>query len=373
MAIASSARSARGPLDLRSPVRVARRGAQRAPATALQAAPELVAYRKALGKLQAVVAADKLRHTVPDAQGLLLRPGMSSFVLAHKAPTGKGTVVLFHGYTAGPWQYPEMAKRFYQAGYDVYVPRLPGHGMTTKDGTPSGAEVPSLAHEAEYHAFVDQVYSDVSGLNGPVYAAGLSGGADLAMDMAVRHPQIARVALMSPFLGPDGKAGTFFQTLLKLGQQHPWIAKILDHIPTELNVKYQPWMGSPDAPFAKWPLGKFINGWIANVAKPGDPMPHTETSLGAVLGMMGVGRGVAKLPVPAQFLNTAGDFLSGTGQVGPLYERSGGASRDGWFVFPESLGVPHAMTSPKEDKVPGAAHKVQDIVFKFLDQGRPTN
>src|SRR5262249_21322954 len=43
-----------------------------------------------------------------------LQPGCESIFLPRPG-AAKGTVLLFHGYTAGPWQYKELAQRFHDA------------------------------------------------------------------------------------------------------------------------------------------------------------------------------------------------------------------------------------------------------------------
>ncbi len=302
-------------------------------------------FARGVAQLQGRIQADRQLQQVPDANGLKLRPGMESVFLPQKTPTDKGTVVMFHGYTAGPWQYTEMAQRFYQAGYNVYIPRLPGHGMETADGTPTGAEIPKSYQGQQYDTFVDQAFADASALGGPVCAVGLSGGADLALDMASRHPQVKSVAAMSPYLGGNGPEGWIFDIMPVLNKLTFGLAgRILDLIPEGKNIRV-----------------------------PGDPTPHTEGSLGQALAMLEVGRKLTKIPCPVQYLSTPGDTLSGSTHIAPLIQNSGGLARDGWFTFSSKLHVPHAMLSPEEDKVPGAAQRVSDIVFSFINASKLTD
>ena len=38
-------------------------------------------------------------------------------------------IAFYHGFTNCPQQFIALGQRFFDAGYNVYVPRLPGHGM----------------------------------------------------------------------------------------------------------------------------------------------------------------------------------------------------------------------------------------------------
>jgi len=242
-------------------------------------APDLAAYRKAVANLQGQVDADVARLSKPGPDGLGLAPGMQSFLMVQPTPNAKGTVVLFHGYTAGPWQYPDMAERFYKAGYNVYVPRMPGHGYTTTGGKPTPEKLPTT--EAQYETWIDQTYRDVAALGAPVSVAGLSGGGNIALRMAEKYPSIKSCVAFSPYFGASGIKGSIFSFFngadaLTKG----WAGRELDHIPTGKNY-------------------------------PETKTPHTKGSLGQALAMNEVGRRVQKVPCPLQIVNTEGDFLSG--------------------------------------------------------------
>jgi hypothetical protein len=82
------------------------------------AATDLVEYRKGLAAIQAAMEAEK---------ALPLQKGSESRILAHPTPPPKGTIVMLHGFSAGTWQFEDLANRFFKAGYNVYIPRMPGH------------------------------------------------------------------------------------------------------------------------------------------------------------------------------------------------------------------------------------------------------
>jgi len=49
-------------------------------------------------------------------------------------------ILLIHGFTGSPHDYHFLAPRLHRAGYNVEIPRLPGHGTTSKDFLKTRAE-----------------------------------------------------------------------------------------------------------------------------------------------------------------------------------------------------------------------------------------
>ena len=103
------------------------------------------------------------------------------------------SVVMFHGITSCPSQYSELAKTFYDAGYNVYVPLAPQHG-TTKN-----PEATSDVTLAELTKYVGDSYSIASGLGDSIGFVGISGGADLATWGAQYIDDVSRLLVLSPF------------------------------------------------------------------------------------------------------------------------------------------------------------------------------
>ena len=125
-------------------------------------------------------------------------PAARSFALLHdKAPSG--AVLLVHGYAGYPGELVSPAEALYEAGYDCFVPRLPGMGTSGKD----------FIHTTRYDwtavvgralDFLCQNYSKVAIL-------GHSMGCLLAVVQATVHPVAALVLAMPPFLMPALKKG----------------------------------------------------------------------------------------------------------------------------------------------------------------------
>lgn len=305
---------------------------------------DLAQYRAALAEIQDTVHADHALQAKPGADGLYLRPGMASIFYAQPTPHARGTILMFHGYTAGPWQYDEMAKQFEKAGYNVYVPRMPGHGLTLPGGKPTGEQLPKT--EAEYERFIDKTYKEAQGLGAPVYVVGLSGGGNIALRMAEKYPQVKGAVMLSPYLGGNRPKGLVFD-----------VANGLDKL-------------------TRGAFGRFVQRFPFEgnpIEKPGEPTPHTRGSIGQALAMNEVGSRVKRITCPAQFLTSDGDFLSGSERVQQVFQRSGGTKKDGWYRFHANEHVPHAMLSPRENPDPEHYKTMDDIVLQFIEQGKVAN
>jgi len=290
-------------------------------------------------RVQAVAQRDRDLQKAPDAEGLLLRPHMETVFEPQPPGAARGTVVMYHGYTAGPWQYREMAQRFHDAGYNVYVPRLPGHGYVDDAGMGSGARIPAPGEGHEWEAFIERTYQDAASLGAPVYAIGLSGGGNAALRLAQRHPEMAGAVAMAPYLGGDGARGLLFPALHALDAITLHEAgRVLNRIP-----------------------------WKQNDNDLTDATPHTQGSLGQAMEMRQVGARVDRVVAATQIFTVDGDFLSGSKPVSKIFDRSGGAARHGWYRFHADEGVPHAMVSPQQNPHAPLLH---DMIFEFVTQGR---
>jgi hypothetical protein len=115
---------------------------------------------------------------------------------------GRGAVLLLHGLTDSPYSLRALGERFVEAGMQVVGLRLPGHGTA-----PSGL----LSFEVEdMQAAVRLAMTDLRrrlGPDKPIYIAGYSNGAALAVDyslVAMDDPGLPRAAgliLISPAIG----------------------------------------------------------------------------------------------------------------------------------------------------------------------------
>ncbi len=121
-------------------------------------------------------------------------PPMRSQVLRGRA--GAGAIVLLHGLTASPPAWSAFAAQFVARGQTVVVPRLLLHGHANR-------MTRALRH-LRPQTLIDDVtaiVAAVAALGERVTVAGHSLGATLAIDAALRLPEIERIVPIAPFLG----------------------------------------------------------------------------------------------------------------------------------------------------------------------------
>ncbi len=91
---------------------------------------------------------EKWYSTVRKDKGQLLKASRP-FSLLH--PSSSKAVLIIHGYTGYPGEMVRPAEDLYSIGFDVFVPRLPGHGTKESDFLETGKdewlEVPRMALE----------------------------------------------------------------------------------------------------------------------------------------------------------------------------------------------------------------------------------
>lgn len=115
----------------------------------------------------------------------------------HGKETGNA-VVLYHGFTSCPQQFDELARRFYERGCNVYVPRTPLHGYRDRLTQALG----HLAYAQLQHATTES-YQLTRGLGTHVTALGVSLGGSMALYLA-QTQEIDHAVPVSPFLMPIG-------------------------------------------------------------------------------------------------------------------------------------------------------------------------
>ncbi|MGD0966965.1 MAG: alpha/beta fold hydrolase [Candidatus Aquilonibacter sp.] len=154
---------------------------------ALPAAPAPLAYDASVRAIRAVIAQDVADATLErDAWPRLYE---------HGKPV-EHAVILFHGFTNCPQQFDLLAQRFYTRGCNVYVPRIPRHGLKDRLTT-------TLADLtiAELGRCVLDAFTYARGLGRRVSSVGLSLGGSMSLWLAQAMPIDLAVAV-SPFLMP---------------------------------------------------------------------------------------------------------------------------------------------------------------------------
>jgi len=145
-------------------------------------------------------ASERVRSVLDAEAALPLLPEGRSVALLHgvRRPTA---VVMFHGFTAAPEQFRVVARGFHDAGHNVWVPRLPGHG----EADPLSTALSRLTSEG-LRAFADAAIDAAAGLGERVWVLGLSAGGTLALWAALARRDVDRATLISPLLLPAGHA-----------------------------------------------------------------------------------------------------------------------------------------------------------------------
>ena len=143
-------------------------------------------YEEARAAFDSVVAAERADASI-DPLGY-------SRLMDHAAAANRA-IAFFHGFTNCPEQFVALGQRFFDAGFNVYIPRLPGHGMKDKMTT-------ALARYGadDLTAAAAAATDIVSGLGLRPHVAGISLGGVLAAWVGDQRA-VAGATAISPFLG----------------------------------------------------------------------------------------------------------------------------------------------------------------------------
>lgn len=158
--------------------------------------PDLSSHPKPAGSYDDAVALITSDQNADAA--LPLQPGGASIAML----TGQRSdtaVVLFHGLTVVPEQFRLIGEAYRAQGYNVWIPRLPQHGladrMTDKLATVTTQDV---------RDFADHSIDIAAGLGTKVVVVGISGGGAVGLWAAAERPEVTGTVLISPLLRPVG-------------------------------------------------------------------------------------------------------------------------------------------------------------------------
>lgn len=150
-----------------------------------------------------------------------------SYFLFHEEPAEK-VCLLFHGFTAGPYQFIPLAETLHKAGCNVLVPLMPGHGLA---GTWGPGNPPPLTDDPRlYLKFGLQWLRVAQRMGSKVIVGGLSGGGTLATWLAMeKADDIYRTLLFAPYFSASSKVidlfvnhiDTYFEWENLLGPSYP--------------------------------------------------------------------------------------------------------------------------------------------------------
>lgn len=131
-----------------------------------------------------------------EESGMPLHPLCPSTVHSHGTRTAR-SVVIFHGLTSCPAQGRVLAERLFALGYNVYMPRMVGHG----ESDPLTLSLLDLKAE-DLVRMADLSVDIAAGLGEEVTVVGLSAGGTVSSWVAQYRTDVAQAVPVSPFFGP---------------------------------------------------------------------------------------------------------------------------------------------------------------------------
>ncbi len=105
-------------------------------------------------------------------------------------------IVLLHGFTACPQQFDELGKLYFEAGSNVFIPRMPYHGLSDRL---TDALVNLTAENLA--AFGDKVIDIAHGLGKKITVMGISGSGTLIAWLAQNRADLDFAFPVAPLLG----------------------------------------------------------------------------------------------------------------------------------------------------------------------------
>jgi pimeloyl-ACP methyl ester carboxylesterase len=239
-------------------------------------------------------------------------------LLTHGHKTDRA-VVLLHGFTNCPKQFDSLAVLLYERGCNVYLPRVPRHGISDRMTT----ALRDLTAE-EMSACAESALDLAHGLGNRVTVVGLSSTAVATAWLAARRADVDEAVLIAPSLGPRGVSLFWTRRLTSVLLVVPnffvwWDSKLKGHVP---------------GPTQCYP--RFSSRALAQIYRLGldviDAAGHAKPAARRVT-----------------IVTSASDEAISREIVGELTRRwraQGAEVRD--CVFPESLAVRHDMIDPEQ-------------------------
>jgi carboxylesterase len=151
--------------------------------------------------------------------------------LSHVCDSRVGVLVL-HGFTGNPSAVRPLALGMVDAGFQVEMPRLPGHGTTLDDMQATGW--------VDWTGEVEAAYQRLAARADRVVVAGLSMGGALTLWTGFQHPEVAGLVCVNPATRPQ--VAEVLEMLTELeGDGHRVVPGVGDDIadPDEVEIAYE--------------------------------------------------------------------------------------------------------------------------------------
>lgn len=316
------------------------------------------------------------------------QPGMGAFFLT---PTGtaRGICWLQHGFTAGPYQFWQLAKQLAHAGWYVFAPRLPGHGYQKGDREDSGL----LPRSSQAHRYLECAITAARAVCAvahahpggrlPVVAVGLSGGAVglLGLLAQQQHQQSQHVqqapachidgmVLVAPYIQPYAYVVQTAFRAAKCLDVWGMAGRALDAIPygwTEDDVKNARAWQRPGHT-------QFLVGNVFALEKAKDQAlralwEHVGAQTGVLPAMqLVVSDADRRISTPAAVACMRELFAMEKGSLHGRESVNGSGKNVGLQIlrFPREAAVPHAMLSPMEHPDDARREEILNAIVAFV-------
>ena len=227
----------------------------------------------------------------------------------HPGETDK-ICLFFHGFTAVPEQFVPIGEAFFQAGCNVLIPLLPGHGIA---GNWDSDNPPPLPEDKEvYQQFALEWLQIAQALGKKIIVSGLSGGSTLAAWLALeRAVQVYRGLIFAPYLS----GSNIFVDL---------IVKVLDF--------YFQWRTEPG---------------VKSFGYDGFSMPSLRLFLD--MGEEIIKKAESRYTAPMLIVSSENDRAVGSHEHKELFEAVLKNQPKSWYYcFDRDLGIPHNMMTEGE-------------------------
>jgi alpha-beta hydrolase superfamily lysophospholipase len=238
----------------------------------------------------------------------------------------RGVVVLFHGFTACPQQFFEVATELNVAGYEVLLPLLPGHGrqptLTGGKRKDDIAALPDGDSRDLYSQLAAEMTEIASAARYDRVVGGLSMGGMVATSALIQGQSFrgasasvwSRGILFAPFFGPPGAAG--------------WASRVGGMLVPGTMRSWGPECERSTVPGKRAGICEFTLGNL-----------QAGTSLGEDLL-----RNAHAVRVPVQLVGVEADTAADNGEMAKLVGSLGG-KKDACFY---AKGMPHAFISKND-------------------------
>lgn len=252
------------------------------------------------------------RSTRAAEQALPLRNEFCRTQLMFQPQRAKRVCLLFHGFTAGPYQFAPMGRMFFNAGYTVLIPRLPGHGQAGNWNRQSPPPLPT--DRVTYQRFALDWLAKANQVGDEVIVGGLSAGGAIAAWLALERPQsIHRALLFAAYLSGS--------------------SKLLDFVVKRVNSYFE-WIPVGSAP-------PKVYGY------PGFLVPAMRVFLD--MGKDILDRAGTVSTPPMFIVSSESDIAVGNFDHRALFEKLMPRQSMTWYnSLPKALEIPHTMTTQLE-------------------------